>query len=64
MNEKSLKKLEYDKIIGFLINECSSPLGKERAEQYTKRASRFCCVLNIGKCYGRKEREIGSVGKV
>lgn len=33
MNEKSLKKLEYDKIIGFLMNECSSPLGKEKAEQ-------------------------------
>ncbi|MBQ4092359.1 MAG: endonuclease MutS2 [Firmicutes bacterium] len=33
MNEKSLKKLEFDKIIGFLMNECSSPLGKEKAEQ-------------------------------
>ena len=33
MNEKSLKKLEFDKIIGFLANECSSPLGKEKAEK-------------------------------
>lgn len=33
MNEKSLKKLEYDKIIGFLTTECSSPLGKEKAEK-------------------------------
>lgn len=33
MNEKSLKKLEFDKIIGFLMQECSSPLGKEKAEK-------------------------------
>ena len=33
MNEKSLKKLEYDKIIGFLSAECSSPLGREKAEK-------------------------------
>ena len=33
MNEKSLKKLEYDKIIGFLMQECSSPLGREKAEK-------------------------------
>lgn len=33
MNEKTLKKLEYDKIIGFLIEECSSPLGAEKAEK-------------------------------
>lgn len=29
MNEKSLKKLEYDKIINMLVAECSSNLGKE-----------------------------------
>ena len=33
MNEKTLKKLEYDKIIGFLSAECSSPLGREKAEK-------------------------------
>lgn len=33
MNEKTLKKLEYDKIIGFLKNECSSPLGEEKADK-------------------------------
>ncbi|MGM9567066.1 MAG: endonuclease MutS2 [Clostridia bacterium] len=33
MNEKSLKKLEYDKIIGFLTAECSSALGREKAEK-------------------------------
>lgn len=35
MNEKTLKKLEYDKIIGFLSEECSSPLGREKAEALT-----------------------------
>jgi DNA mismatch repair protein MutS2 len=33
MNEKTLTKLEYHKIIGFLRNECSSPLGAEKAEK-------------------------------
>ena len=33
MNEKTLKKLEYDKIIGFLSAECSSSLGREKAEK-------------------------------
>lgn len=33
MNEKSLKKLEFDKIIDFLMRECSSLPGKEKAEK-------------------------------
>lgn len=33
MNEKTLKKLEYDKIIEFLKVECGSPLGAEKAEK-------------------------------
>ena len=33
MNEKTLKKLEYDKIIAFLKAECGSPLGREKAEK-------------------------------
>lgn len=31
MNEKSLKKLEYNKIIEFLAEECSSEAGKQKA---------------------------------
>lgn len=33
MNEFTVKKLEYDKIIAKLVNECSSSLGKEMAEK-------------------------------
>ena len=33
MNEKTFKKLEYDKIIGFLADECVSAPGRERAEK-------------------------------
>ena len=33
MNEKTLKKLEFDKIIAFLTAECGSPLGEEKAEK-------------------------------
>ncbi|MDR5659614.1 endonuclease MutS2 [Serpentinicella sp. ANB-PHB4] len=33
MNDKSLKVLEYFKIINKLIEECTSPLGKEYAQQ-------------------------------
>ena len=32
MNEKTLKKLEYDKIMDILSKECSSSLGKELVE--------------------------------
>ena len=35
MNEKTLKKLEYDKIMDILSKECSSSLGKELVEQLT-----------------------------
>ena len=31
MNDKTLKKLEYDKIINMLVGECSSSLGQELA---------------------------------
>lgn len=31
MNDKTLKKLEYDKIINMLVHECSSSLGQELA---------------------------------
>ena len=40
MNEKTFKKLEYDKIIGFLADECVSAPGRERAEKLTPHRER------------------------